>query len=113
MDVVIMKDAQLVIMMDDLVFGILNVMFEAKVFNRYDTFDRIVNKNMEYPSYAYLHYDLFNMVILIIIILQVKSPHINMVESYLQKDMFMRVNFFDIESNSKGDLRKVACILSL
>jgi hypothetical protein len=88
-------------------------MFETNVFNRYGTFDQIVNKNMEYPSYAYLHCDLLDMVIIIIIIFRVKSPHINMLKSYLQKDMFMRVNFFDIESNSKGDLRKVACMLSL
>jgi hypothetical protein len=107
------KEAQLVVVMDDLDFGIKNDMFEAKVFNRYGTFDQIVNKNMEDPSYAYLHSSFLDMVFLTTIILKVKSPHINMLEKYLQKDMFMRVNFFDIDSKSKGDLRKVACMLSL
>jgi hypothetical protein len=32
------------------ILDLKNVMFEAKVFNRYDTFDWIVNKNMEDPS---------------------------------------------------------------
>jgi len=46
MVVVIVKEVQLVVVMDYLDFGIKNVMFEAKVFNRYGTFDQIVNKNM-------------------------------------------------------------------
>jgi hypothetical protein len=60
-------------------FGIKNVAFEAKMFNRYGTFDRIVNKSME-SSYAYLHYDLLDMATLTTITLRVKSPHINMHE---------------------------------
>jgi hypothetical protein len=35
-------------------------MFKAKVLNRYGTFDRITNKKMEDPSYAYLHHDLLD-----------------------------------------------------
>jgi hypothetical protein len=35
---------------DDLDFKIKDVSFEAKVFNRYGTFDWIVNKSMEDPS---------------------------------------------------------------
>jgi len=38
MVIIPMKKAQVVVV-DDLNFGILNVMFEAKVFNRYGTFD--------------------------------------------------------------------------
>jgi hypothetical protein len=45
---------------DDLDFGIINVVFEAKVLNRYDTFDWIAKKSMEDPSYAYLHCNLWN-----------------------------------------------------
>jgi hypothetical protein len=48
------KEARLVIVVDDLNFRIRDVTFEAKVFNRYGTFDGIVNWNMEYPSYTYL-----------------------------------------------------------
>ncbi len=39
MIVVPMKEARLVITMDDLDFRIKDVAFEAKVFNRYGTFD--------------------------------------------------------------------------
>jgi hypothetical protein len=61
-------------------FGVKDVVFEAKMFDRYGTFDRIVNKSMENPSYAYLHYDLLDMAALTTITLRVKSPHINMHE---------------------------------
>jgi hypothetical protein len=33
--------------MDDLDFGIRDVAFQVKVFNRYDTFDWITNRSME------------------------------------------------------------------
>jgi hypothetical protein len=42
-----MKEVGIVIMVDDLDFGFKDVAFEAKVFNRYGTFDRITNRNME------------------------------------------------------------------
>ncbi len=87
--------------MDDLDFGIKNVAFEAKVFNRYGTFDQITNMNMEDPSYAYLHCDLLDRVVLTIMTLKVKSPHIEMFEQHLNKGMFVRVNFFGIESKLK------------
>jgi len=61
-------------------FGIKNVAFEAKMFDRYGTFDRIVNKSMENSSYAYLHYDLLDMATLTTITFTVKSLHINMHE---------------------------------
>jgi len=38
-------------------FEIKNIVFEAKVLNSSGTFDCIPNRNMEDPSYAYLHYD--------------------------------------------------------
>jgi hypothetical protein len=34
-----MKESKLVVVVDDLDFGIRNVAFKAKVFNRYGTFD--------------------------------------------------------------------------
>ncbi len=55
-------------------FKFQNVAFEAKVLNRYDTFDQIANKNMEDPSYAYL----LDKVALTTITLRVKSPHVEM-----------------------------------
>ena len=69
--------------MNDLDFGIKDVAFEAKVFNRYGTFDRIANRSMEDLGYAYLHCDLLDRVALTIIILRVKLAHIKMHEQHL------------------------------
>ncbi len=66
--------------MDDLDFGVRNVTFEAKVFNRYGTFNRIANRSMEDLCYAYLHCDVLNMVALTIIIFRIKLPNIDMHE---------------------------------
>jgi hypothetical protein len=74
------KEAKLVVVVDDLDFGIRDVTFEAKVFNRYGTFDQIANKSLENLSYAYLHYDLLNRAVLTIITLRTKSFHIDMHE---------------------------------
>ncbi len=52
MVVILMKKTKLIIVVDDLDFGIKGVTFETKVFNRYGTFDQIANKSMEDPSYA-------------------------------------------------------------
>jgi len=70
-------------------FKIRNVAFEANVLNKYGTFDRIENRSMEDPCYAYLHSDLLDKVALTIIILKVKSPYIEMCEQHLQKGMFI------------------------
>ncbi len=77
------KEGRLIVVMDDLDFGIKDVSFEAKMFNRYATFDRIINRNMEDLGYAYLHYDLLDMATLTIITLRVKLPHIEMHEQQL------------------------------
>jgi hypothetical protein len=70
MVVVPMKKVQLIVAMDDLDFGVRNeVVFEVKVFNRYGTFDRIANRSMEDPHYAYLHCDLLHRVALTTILL--------------------------------------------
>jgi hypothetical protein len=66
--------------MADLDFGVRNVTFETKVFNRYGTFDQIANRNMEDLGYAYLHCDLLNRATLTIIIFRVKLSHIDMHE---------------------------------
>jgi len=39
MAIVLMKETKLVVIVDDLDFKIKDVAFEAKVFNRYGTFD--------------------------------------------------------------------------
>ncbi len=39
MSTIVMKEDILVVVVDDLDFGILDVVFEAKVLNRYGTFD--------------------------------------------------------------------------
>jgi hypothetical protein len=62
--------------MDDLDFGIKFFTFEAKVINRYGTFDHFANRNMEHLGYAYLHCDLLNRATLVIIILKVKFSYI-------------------------------------
>jgi hypothetical protein len=118
MVIILMKDSRLVIAMDDLDFGILNVTFEAMVLNRYGTFDRIANRNMEYLGYAYLHCDLLDKIVMTKITLRVKSLHIKMHEQHLQKGMFARVENFNIESKSKkgfekGDMHVVITIKSI
>jgi hypothetical protein len=80
MVVVPMKEVKLVVTMDDLDFGIKDVAFEAKVLNRYGTFDQITNKGMENLGYAYLHCDLLDRASLTIITLRVKSPFTKMHE---------------------------------
>ncbi len=47
MDVIPMKEARLVVVVDDLDFGIKDIPFETKVFNRYGTFNQIANRSME------------------------------------------------------------------
>jgi hypothetical protein len=76
----IVKEARLIVVVHDLDFRIKDVAFEAKVLNRYGTFDRIANRSMEDPSYAYLHCDLLDRATLTIITLKVKSPYIEMHE---------------------------------
>jgi hypothetical protein len=81
MAIILVDEGRLVVVIDDLDFRITNVAFEAKVFNKYGTFDRIANRNME--GYAYLHCDLLGKVALTIITLRMKSPHIKMHEQHL------------------------------
>jgi hypothetical protein len=47
---------------------IKDVAFDAKVLNKYGTFDQIANKSMEDLGYAYLHCDLLDRAILTIIV---------------------------------------------
>jgi hypothetical protein len=102
MVVVLMKEAKLVVTMDDLDFRIRDVTFETKMFNRYGTFDRITDKNMENFGYAYLHCDLLDRATITTIkVLKVKLPYIEMHEHHLQKCMFVKVENFGIESKSK------------
>jgi hypothetical protein len=118
MVVIPMKEVGLVVVVDDLDFGVRNVVFEAKVLNRCGTFDQIANRSMEDVSYAYLHYDLLDRETLTTIIFKIKSLHINMHEQYLQKCMFVRVKIFGIESKSKrvfekGDMHVVIIVKSM
>jgi hypothetical protein len=118
MAIILVKESRLVVAIDDLGFGIRDVAFGAMVFNRYGTFDQIANRNMEDLGYAYLHCDLLDKTILTKITLRVKSPHIEMHEQHLRKCMFVRVNFFNIESKSKkgfekGDMHVVITIESI
>jgi hypothetical protein len=61
---------------------------------------------MEYPSYAYLHCDLLDIITITTIALRVKSPHIEIHEEHLQKNMFMIVENFNIESKLKRGFKK-------
>jgi hypothetical protein len=61
---------------------------------------------MEYLSYAYLHCDLLDNVVLTTITLRVKSPHIQIQEQHLQKGIFVKVEIFCIESKSKRGFEK-------
>ncbi len=80
---VLVNEVRLVIVVDDLHFEIRAITFEAIVFSGCGTFDRIINRRMEYLGYAYLHCDLLDKAILTIIILRV--PYIEMHEQHLQK----------------------------
>jgi hypothetical protein len=51
MVIVPMKEARLVVEVDDLDFKIRDVAFETKVFNRYGIFDHITNSRMENLGY--------------------------------------------------------------
>jgi hypothetical protein len=106
MVVVLVKEAKLIVAMNDLDFGIRDVAFEVKVFNKYGTFDQITSRNMEDSSYAYLHCDLLDKAILTTITLRVKLIHIEMHEQHLQKGMFVRLENFDIKSKSKSGFEK-------
>jgi hypothetical protein len=115
MHVVPMKEVKLIVAVDDLNFGIRDVAFWAKMFNRYGTFYRITNRSMEDPNYVYLHCDLLNKVALTIITLRAKSSHIEMHKQHLHKRMFVKVKSFGIESKSKmgfekGDMHVVITI---
>ncbi len=76
MFIILVKEGTLIVVVNDLDFGIRNATLKAMVLNRYGTFDQIANRSMEDPSYAYLHCDLLDRVVLTIIILKVKSPYI-------------------------------------
>jgi hypothetical protein len=70
---------------------------------------------MEDLSYTYLHCDLLDRVILTIVTLKVKSPHVNMHEHYVQKEVFLRVENFNIERDfergfEKGDVHVVIIV---
>ncbi len=80
MVIVLMKEVKWVVVMGELDFKIRNVAFEAKVFNKYGTFDQITNRSMEDLGYAYIHYDLLDRATLTTIILRVKLLHIKMYE---------------------------------
>jgi hypothetical protein len=41
------KEVKIIVVVDDLNFRIRDVAFEAKVFNKYGTFDQIANRSME------------------------------------------------------------------
>jgi hypothetical protein len=76
MSIITIKEGRLVVVVNDLNFEIKDVMFEAKVFNKYGTFDRIAYRTMKDSRYTYLHCDWLDMAILITITFKVKSPHI-------------------------------------
>jgi hypothetical protein len=112
-----LKEIKLVVVVDDLDFRIKDVAFEAKVFNRYGTFDQIANRSMKNLGYAYLHYNSLDMATLTIITLRVKSPYIKMHEPHLQENMFVKVDNFGIQSKfkrgfEKGDMHVVITIES-
>ncbi len=91
MVIVLVKEARLIVAMNDLDFGIKDVAFEIKVFNRYGTFDSITNRSMEDSSYAYLHCDLLDREIL---------------TTNLHEGMFVKVENFGIEWKSKSGFEK-------
>jgi uncharacterized protein YfkK (UPF0435 family) len=55
MVIILVKESELVVAMDDLDFKIRDVAFKVNVLNMYGTFDRMINKNMEDLRYPYSH----------------------------------------------------------
>jgi hypothetical protein len=53
MVIVLVKEVQLVVVINDLDFGVRDVAYEAKVLNRYATLDQITNISMENLGYAF------------------------------------------------------------
>jgi len=107
------KEARLVVV-NDLDFGIKDVAFQAKVFNKYGIFDQIAKKSMGDPSYTYLHCDLLDNVALTIVFLRVKLFHIKMMKNICKRACFVKVENFGIESKSKRSFEKGdMCMLSL
>jgi len=100
-----MKEARLIVVVDDLDFESRDVTFEAKVFNKYGTFDWIANNSIEDLGYAYLHCNFLDKVALTIT-LRMNLSYIDMHEQHLQKGMFVRVNFLGISSKSKKGFEK-------
>ncbi len=45
--IILVKEVKIIVVVDDLNFRIRDVAFEAKVFNKYGTFDQIANRSME------------------------------------------------------------------
>jgi phage tail tube protein FII len=80
MAIVLVKEVRLDVVVDDLDFEIKDVAFEAKVLNRYGTFDQIANRSMEDLNYAYFHCDFLDKATLTTITLRMKSPYIKMHE---------------------------------
>jgi hypothetical protein len=76
--IIVVKEARLVVVMNDLNFGIKDLAFQAKVFNKYGIFDRIPNVSMGDPNYVYLRCDLLDKVALTIVLLKVKLFRIKM-----------------------------------
>jgi hypothetical protein len=80
MAIVPLKELKLIIVVDDLDFKIRDVAFEAKVFDRYGTFDQIANRSMEDLGHAFYHCDLLDRATPTTITLRMKSPYIEMHE---------------------------------
>jgi hypothetical protein len=78
--IIIVQEARLVVVVNDLDFGIKDLAFQAKVFSMYGIFDQIANKSMGDPSYAYLHCDFLDKVALTIVLLKVKLSRIKMMD---------------------------------
>ncbi len=76
------KEVKLVVVVNDLDFGIKDV---RQVFDRFGIFDQIANKSMGDPSYAYLHCDLLDKVALTIVLLKVKLSCIKMMNNICKR----------------------------
>ncbi len=107
--IIAMIEVRLVLVVNDLDFGIKNVAFQAKVFKKYGIFDQIANKSMGDPSYAYLHCDLLDKVALTIVLLRVKLFHIKMMKNICKRACLWRLKTLALNQNLKGVLRKVTC----
>lgn len=102
---IVQKQERVVVSVDDLDQGIRDVAFEAKVVNRYGTYDRVVANKLQ-TSYQYLYCDLLDRGGFTTITLMCKTEMIPKHEACLKKGLFVRVENFGLQPKSNNSYQQ-------